>query len=582
MPSTAASCESAVRSAASGCGCPAAIAGSRSTSSAGGAGRPRCGGVRVAGGDVRELALEEQVPDVLEGADCGELGRRVLAVVVEAFAPSHVAELGLGDDHALQAAGGGGVGGGLVMVIVAISFVVSHPERPPCPKVLSTLITCQYDGDVSDERWLSAAQATARLGVKPQTLYAYVSRGLVRRERPPGSRTSRYSRVDVERLAEHGRPRTREGAPEIAIDQAVTSLDPGGHLTYRGWDVTQAATSARYEEVAAWLWGSTIGPNEHWSSDRAELAVARRVQAALPAETPLPDRLRVTVAALRSTDPLRNDRRPASVARACRDHHRHDGQGVAARRRAGRADGHRVDPRRLWTRVSPLEPTTARVRALDRALSLLADHELATSTFGVRIAASTWADPYLLLLTGLAVVGGPLHGGASEFVRTLLRDAVATTPEAAIGQALRDGEHVPGFGHSVYTGPDPRAPVLLDAIERCKPPRELWRAAQGVLEVMARDGGPYPNIDFALGVLGEATRMVHGAGETIFAVARSAGWIAHGLEEYPHRLRYRIRATYTGPGARRMGGMISRRGVAAGGGGRGSRPARSRRACRRW
>jgi citrate synthase len=145
------------------------------------------------------------------------------------------------------------------------------------------------------------------------------------------------------------------------------------------------------------------------------------------------------------------------------------------------------------------------------------------------------------------VVGGPLHGGASEFVRTLLRDAVATSPEHAIGLALRDGEHVPGFGHSVYTGPDPRAPVLLDAVERCNPPRELWRAAQGVLDVMARDGGPAPNIDFALGVLGEATRMVHGAGETIFAVGRSAGWIAHGLEEYPHRLRYRIRATYTGP-----------------------------------
>ena len=132
-------------------------------------------------------------------------------------------------------------------------------------------------------------------------------------------------------------------------------------------------------------------------------------------------------------------------------------------------------------------------------------------------------------------------------MRSLLRDAVATTPEAAIGQALRDGEHVPGFGHAVYEGPDPRAPVLLDAVARCKPPRELWRASEGVLEVMARDGGPHPNIDFALGVLAEATRMVHGAGETIFAVARSAGWIAHGLEEYPHRLRYRIRAHYTGP-----------------------------------
>jgi citrate synthase len=203
--------------------------------------------------------------------------------------------------------------------------------------------------------------------------------------------------------------------------------------------------------------------------------------------------------------------------------------------------------RRLWTRVSPLDPSRARVRALDRALSLLADHELATSTLAVRIAASTWADPYLLLLTGLATVGGPLHGGASEFVRELLRSAVATTPEAAVGMALRDGEYVAGFGHAVYEGPDPRTAVLLDAIEQARPPRELWRATQGVLDVMAGSGGPHPNVDLALGVLAEAGHMVHGAGETVFAVARSAGWIAHGLEEYAHRLRYRIRATYTGP-----------------------------------
>jgi citrate synthase len=400
---------------------------------------------------------------------------------------------------------------------------------------------------MGDRSWLSATEATARLGVKPQTLYAYVSRGLVRRERPPGHRTSRYSRADVERLAEHGRPRVRDGRPEIVVDQSVTLLDPAGRLAYRGWDATQAALDARYEEVAAWLWGATIGPHDHWAADAAGLALARRVQDELPADTPLPDRLRVVVAALRSGDPLRNDRRAASVsARA--------GTLLATMVEALPT----VDPRdaptatgslahRLWTRVSPLDPSRARVRALDRALSLLADHELATSTLAVRVAASTWADPYLLLLTGLATVGGPLHGGASEFVRDLLRSAVATTPEAAVGAALRDREQVPGFGHAVYEARDPRTAVLLDAVERAKPPRELWHAVQGLLAVMARADGPHPNVDFALGVLAESGRMVEGAGETVFAIARSAGWIAHGLEEYSHRLRYRIRATYTGP-----------------------------------
>jgi citrate synthase len=165
----------------------------------------------------------------------------------------------------------------------------------------------------------------------------------------------------------------------------------------------------------------------------------------------------------------------------------------------------------------------------------------------VRVAASTWADPYLLLLAGLAANSGPLHGGASELVRAMLRDAVAAGPAEAVGRALREGGAVPGFGHAVYEGPDPRTAVLLAAVQHAKPPRELWRVATGVLEVMGRDGGPHPNVDFALGVLTESMRMCDGAGEAVFAVARSAGWIAHGLEEYQHRLRYRIRATYTGP-----------------------------------
>jgi citrate synthase len=400
---------------------------------------------------------------------------------------------------------------------------------------------------VAEDRWLTAGEAAGRLGVKPQTLYAYVSRGLIRRERPAGSRTSRYARSDVERLAAHARPRSIRTGPEIVVDQAITALDPAGHLAYRGWDVTRAAVDAHYEEIAAWLWGTTFGPNDHWSADPDGLALARRVQAALPATTPLPDRLRVVVAALRPGDPLRDDRRVASVAARA-------GTLLATvvealppvdPRDAPAATGSLA--RRLWTRVSPLEPTTKRVRALDRALSLLADHELATSTLAVRVAASAWSDPYLLLLTGLATAGGPLHGGASEFVRALLRDAVATDPERAVGHAMRGDQLVPGFGHAVYEGPDPRAPVLLAAVEQAKPPRDLWRAASGVLEVMASAGGPHPNIDFALGVLTEGMRMVDGAGEAIFALARSAGWIAHGLEEYEHRLRYRIRATYTGP-----------------------------------
>jgi citrate synthase len=400
---------------------------------------------------------------------------------------------------------------------------------------------------MAGDEWIGAGAATERLGVKHQTLYAYVSRGLIRSTPAPGSRSSRYARADVERLAARARRRSAEGGPEIVVDSAITALDPAGRLSYRGWDATRAAVDAHYEQVAAWLWGIPSGPHEHWTAAPDVLALARGVQAALPADAALPDRLRVVVAALRTVDPLRDDRRTPSVAARA-------GALIATLVEALPPADARDRPvstgsiaRRLWTRVSPLEPTSSRVRALDRALSLLADHELATSTLAVRVAASTWADPYLLLLAGLATAGGPLHGGASEVVRALLREAVDDSGEVAVGRALREDRPVPGFGHMVYAGPDPRAPVLLDAVERSRPPRALWRAAVQVLDVMARDDGPFPNIDFALGVLAEAGRMVPGAGETIFTVARCAGWIAHGLEEYPYRLRYRVRAAYTGP-----------------------------------
>lgn len=397
-----------------------------------------------------------------------------------------------------------------------------------------------------DEGWLTAGEARARLQVKPQTLYAYVSRGLVRRERVPGSRTSRYLRADVERLAARARRTDGTPGPDIVVDSALTVLDPVGRLAYRGWDATRAAEEAGYERVAEWLWG-VDDPGRPWTAPDGLLPVARAVQAALPAAARIADRFRVVAVAAAPCDPLRNDRRPDAVAARARaliatlvD------SSPLVGSPAPRPDASIAA--RLWPRLTARPPTAARVAALDRVLVLLADHELAASTFAARIAASTWADPYLVVSAGLAAAGGPLHGGASEAVRALLRDVVDGTPAAvAVGERLRERGGVPGFGHKVYEGPDPRAVVLLAALRRARPPRSVIAAVDAVAAIVAADEGPHPNIDFALGAFAEATDMVAGAGEAMFVLARCAGWIAHGLEEYPHALRYRIRAAYTGP-----------------------------------
>lgn len=401
--------------------------------------------------------------------------------------------------------------------------------------------------DSGTKDWLVTAEATARLAVKPQTLYAYVSRGLIRSERVPGTRISRFRRDDVERLAQRARATTPPGRLDVVIDTQLTLLDPEGFLAYRGWDVVEAAASSTYEEVAEWLWNGERAGATEWTAPDAAVRVGKAVQRVLPATATLPDRLRVIVSALATTDPLRYDRRPDAVVVTARAM-------IASLVAALPTVEAAAEPRSrsvaamLWPRLTRMRATSARVRALDAALILLADHELAASALAARVAASTWADPYLVVGAGLAAAGGPLHGGASSAVRSLLaRVQGGVTATTAIGDILRGGDLVPGFGHRVYEVPDPRAGALLDAVEHMKPPVSLWRAARDILAVMATRDGPKVNVDFGLAVFTEACGMADDAGEAIFEIARCAGLIAHGIEEYEHRLRYRPRAAYVGP-----------------------------------
>ena len=186
--------------------------------------------------------------------------------------------------------------------------------------------------------------------------------------------------------------------------------------------------------------------------------------------------------------------------------------------------------------------------ALRAALVLLADHELAASTLAVRVAASVRADPYAVVGTGLGALGGALHGGASLGAEAML--AAARDPADAprvVGDLLRRGERVPGFGHFVYRSGDPRATLLLALIRTAVPASPRLAVADAVLAETHRRALPEPNIDFALAVLASCAGMITGAGEVVFAVARTAGWLAHAMEEYASRTPLRPRAVYTGP-----------------------------------
>jgi citrate synthase len=412
---------------------------------------------------------------------------------------------------------------------------------------------------------LTTAQAARRLGVKPQTVYAYVSRGMLQRHPGPDGRQSRFDPAEVERLARRARRGGRAGALEVIVDTEITLLDPAGRLFYRGRDATELARSSTFEDVALLLW-DTLGTAADWTAPPALLEVARAAQAVLPAETRPAGRLRVAAAALAAADPGRGDRRadavsavgqtmiaalvdclpergpprdqsvavqagPASVPSPPRS------ESVAPK--TGLPQDHSIAAR-LWSRLSAEPPAPERLRALDAALILLADHELAASTLAARVAASAWADPYLVALTGLSVLGGALHGAEAGAIEALLSTMDEATARVVVGERLRAGEPVPGFGHAVYRDRDPRADALLALLPSSSVVSEILALAE-------RLGGPAPNVDFALGALSATAGLAPGSAEAIFAVARTAGLLAQAIEEYPHRLRFRPRAAYTGP-----------------------------------
>jgi citrate synthase len=379
--------------------------------------------------------------------------------------------------------------------------------------------------------WVSAPEAIRRLGVRPQTLYAYASRGMVRRERVPGRRTVRYRAEDVDRLVARGRGGAAGAAHvDVAIETALTSIDPAGGLTYRGWDVLEAAAAATYEEVATWLWTGILPRRVTWRAEPAAAAVARRTLRALPRSVAPADRLRVVTAAIAATVPLAGGHRDQHEVVAAA------GPFVAALLEGlplvGPEPSGSSIAERLWPRLAEERPSRPGLALLDACLVLLADHELATSTVAARVTASTWASPGMVVLSGMAAMAGPLHGANPEQVRAALRSGVA------------EGERVPGLGHAVYVGVDPRYTAIRSRLEAMRGTRSVL---DGIDALAARYPARLPNVDLALGAFAEHAGMVEGATEAIFTIARTAGWIAHGLEEYRHRLRFRGRATYVGP-----------------------------------
>ena len=374
---------------------------------------------------------------------------------------------------------------------------------------------------------LTTAEAAARLGVKPETLYAYVSRGLLTSTRGTGGRASTFDSAEVDALvATRGATRRPTGVAET-ITTRLTLLEDDEYF-YRGHRVTDLARTETPDRVAALLWlGDLDAPLPEPEPDDV-VGPVRDLVARMPGRPRPTDRLRVAVAALAALDPWRFDLEPAAV--------------VATAMRCRRGMVAALGEGGLWPAlaVDPTAPEPPEV--LRTALVLLADHGLAASTMAARVAASARAHPYAVVSAGLGALDGPVHGTASTAAHRFLAEAL-DDPEAAVAERLRAGERLPGFGHSIYRERDPRTAVLLELIAGT----EAAELVERLTAAVAGRPGVFPNVDLALAAVQHTVGMCAEAGEAVFAVARTVGWVAHALEQYADPgLRFRVEGAYVG------------------------------------
>lgn len=360
---------------------------------------------------------------------------------------------------------------------------------------------------------------------------------------------------------------TKPAPPGVTVvESAISSIDAEG-LRYRGYAVEALAAHSDYETVA-WLLLTGSAPD---AAQRAQLladldagcAVPEpvwRTLAALPPNALPVARLQVALPVLALTAPWLAE--TSSVAGTRRALHLIGAFATLAGRPAGPPPqpgafaGSSVAARFL-TLLREQPPAPAEIRALDEVLILYADHELNASTFAARVAASTRADLVSCVLAGLSALRGQLHGGVDRLVRALLAAAEEEGVEPALERYRRQGTSLPGFGHAVYRGIDPRA-VRMHALARALAPaagQGRWlRLTEEIEEAAGFARLPAANVDLYTPVVYRSLGIPDAMSTLVFALGRLAGWCAHILEQYERNRLIRPRAAYVGPAPRPWAG----------------------------
>jgi citrate synthase len=356
-----------------------------------------------------------------------------------------------------------------------------------------------------------------------------------------------------------------KGLEDVIIGSSTLTLIDGhaGTLSYRGYDISDLAENATFEETSYLLLYGDLPNVQELRELRQNLSDEREIPTQLvellrgfPSDASPMDILRTSISALSIYDPDLHDYSPeAMLRRAIRILSKTTTMIAAYERiRNGtevippRADLDHASNFLYMMRGDAPEPAVARI--FDKCLILHADHELNASTFAARVTASTLSDVYSAVTSAIGALKGPLHGGANEAVMEMLEEIkVPEKVEAYLKKAFSEKKRVMGFGHRVYKTIDPRATILRALSKELATKnggKEWFRISYKLEEIMRTEKKLSPNVDFYAAsvyhMLGIPTYLF----TPIFAASRVTGWTAHIMEQYTDNRLIRPRADYVG------------------------------------
>ena len=400
---------------------------------------------------------------------------------------------------------------------------------------------------VNDIDYLTSDEVMRVLAIRKATLYTYVSRGLVRTIKQPGQKKANlYLKADVDRL--RARVQDSEAGPVISrslrygepvVQSWICDITPTGPR-YRGQPALSLISARRsFEYVAELIWGGLprLGDSPWPPLPAAALGgLPRLAQESGASVTGLLARIALGMTSLEraSGDTAYLDGRTAGIRL------------IRLFAAAAGCLGPSGAPIHMDTQAyvaqtilqglgGPTDPFC--IELMNAALVLSADHELSAPTFVARICASTGVDLYACVIAALMAHSGPMQVGGATDLEELLLGAQDLSSVLA-------GD-VPCFGHPLYEV-DPRAEVLLETIGRYPALGSSGRKLLDAIQWHKAQSGQYPNLFGALVVIERALGLPRGRAVLIHTVGRTAGWIAHAVEQRHAGAMLRPRAKYMG------------------------------------